>query len=375
MTRNQSGLDNRTKIHEKSNDVQCLGVGFSDLHFVLNAACLERLCALQHVRCNDASTQDCKGWNCPGAIPLQLIHAPLAGCRRYNSYDYSVSLGANALHLRCMTARQDGLRACWGRQASHALHHLCGFKVSRWLCQWPIWLMGRPFTDVIFSPIGLVGVVGVLSSVAVDCEPWWTLPIFEELVAQHGKDVQFVELQVDLSLSHFVYPEFSLAWPAWVLFFIVILLLWHETSQVWITEPKFMKSPMMSNVWGLGFSDLHFVLNAACLERLCALQHVRCNDASTQDCKGLELSGSNSVAINPCTVGRGAGATTATIIPCLWGQRTASVVYESKTRWATCLLGTQASHALPHLCGFKVSRWLCQWLIWLMGKAIHGCEF
>ena len=70
-----------------------LGVGFSDLHFVLNAACLESLCALQHVRCNDASTQDCKGWNCPGAIPLQLIHAPLAGCRRYNSYDYSVSLG------------------------------------------------------------------------------------------------------------------------------------------------------------------------------------------------------------------------------------------------------------------------------------------
>ena len=37
------------------------------------------------LRCNDASTQDCKGWNCPGAIPLQLIHAPLAGCRRYNS--------------------------------------------------------------------------------------------------------------------------------------------------------------------------------------------------------------------------------------------------------------------------------------------------
>ena len=95
MTRNQSGLDNRTKIHEKSNDndVQCLGVGFSDLHFVLNAACLERLCALQHVRCNDASTQDCKGWNCPGAIPLQLIHAPLAGCRRYNSYDYSMFAG------------------------------------------------------------------------------------------------------------------------------------------------------------------------------------------------------------------------------------------------------------------------------------------
>ena len=60
MTRNQSGLDNRTKIHEKSNDVQCLGVGFSDLHFVLNAACLERLCALQRVCCNDASTQDCK---------------------------------------------------------------------------------------------------------------------------------------------------------------------------------------------------------------------------------------------------------------------------------------------------------------------------
>ena len=89
----QSGLDNRTKIHEKSNDVQCLGVGFSDLHFVLNAACLERLCALQHVRCNDASTQDCKGWNCPGAIPLQLIHAPLAGCRRYNSYDYSMFAG------------------------------------------------------------------------------------------------------------------------------------------------------------------------------------------------------------------------------------------------------------------------------------------
>ena len=77
-----------------------------------------------------------------------------------------------------------------GTQASHALPifaPLGGFKVSRWLCQWLIWLMGRPFTDVIFSPIGLVGVVGVLSSVVVDCEPWWTLPIFEELVAKHGK--------------------------------------------------------------------------------------------------------------------------------------------------------------------------------------------
>ncbi|CAL1127675.1 unnamed protein product [Cladocopium goreaui] len=63
----------------------------------------------------------------------------------------------------------------------------------------------------------------------------------------------------------------------------------------------------------------------------------------------------------------GADATTATIIPCLWGQRTASAVYDSKTRWATCLLGTQASHALPifaPLGGFKVSRWLCQSLPW-----------
>ena len=44
----------------------------------------------------------------------------------------------------------------------------------------------------------------------------------------------------------------------------------------------------------------------------------------------------------------GADAITATILPCLWGQRTAFAVYDSKTRWATCLLGTQASHALPH---------------------------
>ena len=30
---------------------------------------------------------------------------------------------------------------------------------------------GEAIQDVFFSPIGLVGVVGVLSSVAVDCEP------------------------------------------------------------------------------------------------------------------------------------------------------------------------------------------------------------
>ena len=94
--------------------------------------------------------------------------------------------GANALHLWCMKARQDGLRACWGRR----LVMLCP---TVWFQSVPVAMpvtnlvMGRPFTGVNFSPIGLVGIVGVLSSVAVDCEPWWTLPIFEELVAQHGK--------------------------------------------------------------------------------------------------------------------------------------------------------------------------------------------
>ena len=102
--------------------------------------------------------------------------------------------------------------------------------------------------------------------------------------------VQFVELQVDLSLSHFVYPEFSLAWPAWVLFFIVILLVWHETSQVWITEPKFMKNPMMSNVWGLALAifTLFWMLHVL---KDCVRCNVRCNDASTQDCKGWNCPG------------------------------------------------------------------------------------
>ena len=67
-----------------------------------------------------------------------------------------------------------------------------------------------------------------------------------------------------------------------------------------------MKSPMMSNVLGVGFSDLHFVLNAACLERLCALQHATCalQRRVHPGLQRLELYGSNSVAINPCTVGR-----------------------------------------------------------------------
>ena len=164
--------------------------------------------------------------------------------------------------------------------------------------------MGRPFTDVIFSPnrsrwrrwcvvvcCRWLRTLMNLANLWRACCPAW-------------EGVQFVELQVDLSLSHFVYPEFSLAWPAWVLFFIVILLVWHETSQVWITEPKFMKNPMMSNVWGLALAifTLFWMLHVL---KDC----VRCNTcaATTRPpriAKVWKLSGSNSVAINPCTVGR-----------------------------------------------------------------------
>ena len=115
MTRNQSGLDNRTKIHEKSNDVQCLGVGFSDLHFVLNAACLERLCALQRAlqrRVHPGLQRlELSGSNSVAINPCTVGRVQtLQQLRLFRVF------GANALHLRCMTARQDGLRACWGRR-------------------------------------------------------------------------------------------------------------------------------------------------------------------------------------------------------------------------------------------------------------------
>ena len=101
---------------------------------------------------------------------------------------------------------------------------------------------------------------------------------------------------------------------------------------------------------GVGFSDLHFVLNAACLERL--KDCVRCNmcAATTRPPRIAKVGTVREQFRCNKSMHRwpGADATTATIIPCLWGQRTAFAVYDSKTKWATCLLGTQASHALPH---------------------------
>ena len=151
---------------------------------------------------------------------------------------------------------------------------LCGYKVSRWLCQWLIWLMGRPFAGVIFSPIGVFGIVGMLSSVAVDCEPCQSLKsFFEELLWRASLKSFFEELLWRASLKSFFeellwraslksfFEEllwraccqaweraqlsnwFKFAWLAGVWFFSYIVGMKRKQSE-WTTAPAVMKIPM-----------------------------------------------------------------------------------------------------------------------------------
>ena len=85
----------------------CLTEGIFNLQLALHAC----LCALQRCVYPGLQRLELSGSNSVAINPCTVGRVQtLQQLRLFRVF------GANALHLRCMTARQDGLRACWGRR-------------------------------------------------------------------------------------------------------------------------------------------------------------------------------------------------------------------------------------------------------------------
>ena len=85
----------------------CLTEGIFNLQLALHAC----LCALQRCVYPGLQRLELSGCNSVAINPCTVGRVQtLQQLRLFRVF------GANALHLRCMTARQDGLRACWGRR-------------------------------------------------------------------------------------------------------------------------------------------------------------------------------------------------------------------------------------------------------------------